>query len=392
MTDAGVSLYTPTAATHSPDSSLRYMPGLDVIRGVAILGVLVYHGLGSRAGFFEAFHTRWATALGIVFEAGSKGVHLFFVLSGFLISGILIDRRHYANYYKDFYLRRILRIAPAYLVMLALLFLTHSITLRYLLIAVFYFANMAGLFHGSHEYGPLWSLSVEEQFYLVWPWVVRNTSRRTLIYLCIGIIAAVPPLRFGLLYAPKVFSDIYTKTWAVADFFAAGALLALAIRIQGTLEDRAYAVKRFFWPLVAGFVALSLVLSCFQSDGNSTGHRVVAALELEPWLFLSTAMVLLGWLRPAIASVVLLRPLVFLAYISYGLYLCHQFFFSLVERHWAVPTDGRMSSLGWLCLRFLCESLLAITVATVSRYTLEEFFLRMKPKARPTGPPAPLLT
>ncbi len=383
---------TTKAYSHSSDSSLRYMPGLDVMRGIAICAVLTYHGIGSFPTFFEAFHASWANLLLEIFVRGGKGVQLFFVLSGFLISGLLLDRRNNSNYYSDFYLRRVLRIAPAYLVMLAVLYFTKSISTRFLTLSLLYVANMPGLLHVHPEYGPLWSLSVEEQFYLVWPWIVRHTSRRQLARFCVGLIVLTPVLRFALLHGPSFLSDIYFKTWAVGDFFAAGTLLALAVRSQKVRNQDTRSLERLILPLFLGFAALESIQIFYHPPTASFMHNVRASIMLESWLCLSTVLVLIGWLKPSLASINLVRPLLFLAKISYGLYLCHQFLFNLVERYWVIPNDGRISSLGIFFLRFLCETLLAIAVATLSRYTLEEFFLRLKPKARPTGPSVPQLT
>ena len=93
------------------------MPGLDVVRGFAILMVLSYHVIATFGPQFSG----WRHSFIAIFEYGRTGVHLFFVLSGFLITGILIDSREDGDYYKVFYLRRLLRIVPAYLMMIAVL-------------------------------------------------------------------------------------------------------------------------------------------------------------------------------------------------------------------------------------------------------------------------------
>jgi peptidoglycan/LPS O-acetylase OafA/YrhL len=112
---------------------------------------------------------------------GITGVQLFFVLSGFLISGILIDTAASKGYYRKFYMRRALRILPAYLLMLTVLWVDHAVSWRFVLAGLLYVANMASLVGaGSSEYGPLWSLAVEEQFYLIWPVFVRRLSLQTI--------------------------------------------------------------------------------------------------------------------------------------------------------------------------------------------------------------------
>lgn len=112
---------------------LRYrghIAGLDVLRGVAISLVMVYHGIDARAPWqeFVGFQ-RWVYYLT---QWGSTGVHLFFILSGFLITGIIIDSPQRPGFYKRFYFNRTVRIIPAYLLILALLKITHHIGWRYI--------------------------------------------------------------------------------------------------------------------------------------------------------------------------------------------------------------------------------------------------------------------
>ncbi len=138
-----------------------YIPGLDILRGLAILLVLLYHGTDGRVPWASAANwLRWPL---LAAQYGSGGVQLFFVLSGFLISSILIDTAGKPDYYRKFYVRRALRILPAYLLILAVLKLDHVVSWRFILAAMLYIANMAGLVGArSGEYGALWSLAVEE--------------------------------------------------------------------------------------------------------------------------------------------------------------------------------------------------------------------------------------
>ena len=361
------------APQSSVASSLPYMPGLDVARGVAIFMVLVDHGLASgeigRA-------SRFMFGLQYVARFGHMGVHLFFILSGFLITGILMDSRTQVDYYRNFYTRRVLRILPAYLLMIVVLFATHSISVRYVAVCLLFVCNMPSLLGASPEYSPLWSLSVEEQFYLVWPVIVRRLSARGVAVLCIAILLAAPVLRFGLLYGPSFAQDVRFKTWAVADFFAAGALLAIVARLPhlNLLLHRAVPVLIF-----AGisFFTLQHVLAAPKS---LTLTNLNLATYLEPWLLGLSGFVLLAFLNPGIAISAMARPWMFLAKISYGLYLCHVFVFSLVESHWHLSARTGSGVLPELLLRFFCECALAVGVAALSRYTFEEFFLRLKPK------------
>jgi peptidoglycan/LPS O-acetylase OafA/YrhL len=362
----------------SADSSLRYMPGLDVVRGLAILMVLAYHGVASHQEVFGLYHSRSITLLRGIFGYGTYGVYLFFVLSGFLITGILIESRDSPGYYKNFYLRRALRILPAYLLMLAVLKSTHWISWRFLLASLLYFSNMSRLFGVGTEYGPLWSLSVEEQFYLTWPLLVRRLSRKSLLRLSIVILVFTPVLRLALLYAPPALHDIHYKTWAVADFFAAGALLAIAARNP----DMRVRLLRLAPVLLFSGAALLIGCLLLSPLPNSFAAKLLTALWLEPILLLSGGMVLFGFLRPGVARLPAVRPFIFLAKISYGLYLCHAAIFICMDKYISVYGNPHLGPLPMLFFRFLFESLVAIAVAALSRYTFEEFFLRLKPKHR----------
>jgi len=237
---------------------------------------------------------------------------------------------------------------------------------------------MPSLLGATSEYPALWSLSVEEQFYLVWPLVIRKLSLRGLAILCTALIFLTPALRFALLYGPPFARDIHFKTWAVADFFAAGALLAIAARLPHlrTLLHQAIA------PLLLAGALLFALQHLAPQPTRLTLINLNQATYLEPWLLGFSGFVLLLFLRPAIATSFVSRPLIFLAKISYGLYLCHPLLFTLINRHWPLRAHSSTSLFLQLVLRFLAEASIAILIAALSRYTFEEFFLRLKPKHR----------
>ena len=349
------------------------MPGLDVARGIAILMVLLDHGFAADQTPYPANAPHALLTLEYVARLGHMGVHLFFILSGFLITGILLDSRSQPDYFRNFYTRRVLRIAPAYLLMVAVLFLTHSITARYLAVCLLCLCNMPSLLGASSEYSALWSLSVEEQFYFVWPFVIRRLSLRSFTLLCTALVLLTPVLRFVLLYGPPFLQDVRFKTWAVADFFAAGALLALAARLPHLRPRLHQAIA----PLLILGAALFALQHLLPQPTTLTLINVRHATYLEPWLFGFSGLVLLAFLHPGIAAHLACRPLIFLAKISYGLYLCHPFLFTFVNAHWPLRASNLCSQ---LLLRFLVEAALSIAIAALSRYTLEEYFLRRKPQ------------
>ena len=164
-----------------------HLPALDGVRGLAVLGVLLLHFIGNMQP-----QDALERALVTVTKYGSYGVELFFVLSGFLITGILYDARNKPHYFRNFYMRRLLRIFPLYYGVLALVFLVAPLipllqgpTLDYLVErqawAWLYAVNIYIAKHGDWSLSYLdhfWSLAIEEHFYLFWPLVVFLLARR----------------------------------------------------------------------------------------------------------------------------------------------------------------------------------------------------------------------
>ncbi|MFN2446228.1 MAG: acyltransferase family protein [Vicinamibacterales bacterium] len=218
---------------------IAYSPALDGVRGIAILLVLAHHLTIVRPAtafdnaILAALHTGWA------------GVDLFFVLSGFLITGILLDARGSRRYFASFYARRALRIVPLYYV---IIFLSYHVLPSFpvwydrlvgpgaipherdfwLFISNITMARRDALSHGI--LGISWSLAIEEQFYLIWAIVVRILSPDRLGLLCGLLILVTPVLRTFAIRAGASEIEIYVLTPYRADALAAGALLAWLAR------------------------------------------------------------------------------------------------------------------------------------------------------------------
>ena len=219
-------------------------PRLDGLRALAILSVFLYH-----LGRYDQPHGAAAEALLTFVASGWAGVDLFFVLSGFLITGILLRQREAPGRFRTFYARRFLRIFPLYYAVL-LLFLvvlprvtpqaerfwmegaSHQ-TFWYWT----YLSNLQAAFTGRYHHHFLeitWTLAIEEQFYLCWPLLVWSCSRRTLIRVCGGILAGAFLLRVALLAltdVPPLF--LYNFTLTRIDTLAAGALVAALVQEEG---------------------------------------------------------------------------------------------------------------------------------------------------------------
>ena len=356
-----------------------YMPELDSMRGIAVLLILFFHGMApplspKLAGGGKFIFT--------VSQHGWIGVNLFFVLSGFLITGILIDSRYKHGYFRRFYIRRALRILPALYATLIVLVIGGWISWRFLLLGVLFLANTAPLLGVPLQYGPLWSLAVEEHFYMLWPGIVRKLSPSGLIILLATIVVTTPLLRATDFIIRGFPADaIYLYTWFNLDGLALGALLAVFLRRPWFHRIQ---LSRAAPLLLVGGVAFFLLVSEHPLAGaafSSTASNVASAGLLACMLLIGTSR----WRQ------LVDRPVLkFLGFISYGLYLIHALAFRLTETLFS-RTLLALSSAGnpttAMLLQFAAGSSLAIAVAYLSRRSLEEKFLRMGFKSRPLHTP-----
>ena len=358
------------------------MPELDSLRGLAILLVLIYHGLVPP---LHAPLSSMESLLLSIAGYGWIGVNLFFVLSGFLITGILLDKRNQPGYFRNFYIRRALRILPALYATLLVLLATGWISWRFLALGVLFLANCGPLLGVPLQYGPLWSLAVEEHFYLLWPWIVRRCSSRRMILLLAAICVVTPLLRgadFILAGRPANLVQLYT--WFNFDGLAMGAMLGVWLREPGF---RRIQLARIALPMLAGgAVAFILILP----HPLITAGFLAAALNVGSAGLLSCAL-LAGTNRWAF---LVNRPLLqFFGYISYGFYLVHILAFRLGEILFSRPLSSLVSSghsTMAILLRALVGGVLGVALAFLSRRSLEEGFLRMTPASQsPKHPEAP---
>ncbi len=362
------------------------LPALDGIRALAItLVFLVHYGGGSHGNIV----LRVSKA---VTDRGWVGVDLFFVLSGFLITGILYDTRADSRFFTRFYMRRALRILPAfYIVMLLLALLTpilhyqwHWLQLTFLVYIGNFFAiphrmlyHLTSAVHPNAEVemGHFWSLCIEEQFYLLWPlvvWLVRDRIR--LIWTAAGISLLALALRIAMVVA---FSSVVAEPWVHSslpfrmDSLLIGAILALVLRGPSANQWQRSAK----WIFVVGSAA-TLAVFLLSPAWNS------------PWLltigftFIALAsMGLIGTaLRPGSASFVVFgwKPLRVLGKYSYGFYIYHVLFRKLWN-----------TLLAYLIVHLHSEALagaierplifgVTFLVAKLSYDLVESRFLRMK--------------
>lgn len=243
----------------------KHYSELDGIRGLAILLVLICH-----FGYF-APHSAAQSLLHEILQFGWIGVDLFFVLSGFLITGILLDSTNAAGYFRNFYRRRALRILPLCYGFILFFFhlaipLAHRLHLwpdvipRGELWYWLFGANFLNAFDRYTELlGVMWSLSVEEQFYLLWPFLIRFARRPILPRIFASLIVASATLRILAILGWHAGGNmIYTLTPFRLDPLIWGAIAALAIRESGLAER----LRRWRTPLLAiSFAGLAAAIS-----------------------------------------------------------------------------------------------------------------------------------
>src|SRR5579871_234555 len=221
----------------NPKPLPHYIPELDGIRAIAILMVVMMHILAPDDQSSNALLTVVPRVLIGLIGHGWLGVDLFFVLSGFLITGILLDTRESPHYLRNFYGRRALRIIPLYFLCIVVMACFYPGNRPYFLLSLVFLANMAGLLGVSVPHGPgvFWSLAIEEHFYLIWPWLVRALSQRALAFACASIIIAEPILRAVFVARG---TDVYNPSWFRFDGLASGALLAIWFRSSSASRRR----------------------------------------------------------------------------------------------------------------------------------------------------------
>ncbi len=355
---------------------------LDGLRGAGMLSVLLFHAFydsqyAAAPGSLIAFFLRFTSL-------GAAGMTMFFSLSGFLITGILLDSVDRPHYWKNFYVRRALRILPAYLLMLMVLKLGHFVSWRFVLACLLYIGNMARLVGArSQEYGVMWTLAVEEQFYLIWPIFVRYVSRRKLLWLTVAGVVLTPFFRLAL---ASVGIETFLNTPSNVDCIVSGALLAILLRNGAIRRDNIRKVYRRL-ALISAIALAPVLLTALHGFSGRTATVLMAAFKQPPVLGLFAAYALWAVSKhtrngppPSRA----LRFFVFFGDISYGLYLVHQLVFRLYDRYVTGTVLGGFNQhFGLLLVRCLLTSAIATAIAYVSRRYFEDRFLAQKNRFAP---------
>jgi len=382
---AGTARGRPAEALHS---STR-LPALDGIRGIAIAFVVVFHAF-LWSGFRPAVPVdRIVAALS---KPGWSGVDLFFVLSGFLITGILYDAKGRDGYFRKFYTRRFLRIFPLYYGFLGVFFIVlpwlrplgrhHSSLSNDQIWYWTYLANLSFALKGLPPVRSLvhfWSLAVEEHFYLVWPWLVFTLDRRALKVACLGIAVGSLGARAAIwAAAPHPTLPAYMLTPARMDALAVGALVALIAREPGGLAGLA----KWAPPAAASSAAL-LGMVCFWRHDLLPTDAVVQTLGFTLLAIFFGSVLAIAVTSPpeTLAGRFFAHPgLRFLGRYSYGLYVFHlpiMWYMRDVLNARSVPALAGSQLAGQVLFTAATGSL-TLAVAMVSWHFYEARFLKYK--------------
>lgn len=310
----------------TPERSLRRVPELDGIRGIAIALVLVWHFVVCATAGAPTALAMWITRLGAF---AWSGVDLFFVLSGYLITGILLDSSGSDRYFSSFYVRRCFRILPLYAVLISVFFAVRAFTpdavaqtfdppMPWWVYATFTTNFWVGHYQAWQFYGITWSVAVEEQFYWILPLIIAFTPRRALLSTFSVLIAATMVIRALLVHTGTITqTSAHVLFFTRADALLLGGLGAIMIRDHSHLLRRRLLTQLL--AITTAAVAAYHIKGCVMMSLPliNGGYTVLALMYLSFLLLATTQPTSLAARFCRIGS---LRRV---GQMAYGLYLIH---------------------------------------------------------------------
>jgi peptidoglycan/LPS O-acetylase OafA/YrhL len=361
--------------------SKTHLAALDGVRAIAILMVIVYHSLNGLPGMTWGQNVAMRLA-----SQGWAGVDLFFVLSGFLITGILMDARESAHALRNFYARRVLRIVPVYLVFLLFsLWLASAVgtssadeSARLHQTQMWYWTYTMNILVALHNWSAttlptshLWSLAVEEQFYLLWPLAALLMSPMTLRRTALACIAAAELCRLAFILHGADGQVNFVLLPTRMDTLAAGAFLACAYR-EPALWARVLGARQGL-TLVALVLVLCNVLYRHTIDIQAPLEQMIVlpALVALGTVLVASAAAGIPWLSSTALRLI--------AKISYGMYVWHLVVIRLIVMHVRAPATTSPRA-WWIFYTVMVGGTVcgSIVVALISWHVIEQPFLRLK--------------
>ena len=365
------------------------LKALDSVRGLAVLLVIFFHVL-KRAGYFtkKAFLLFLSQMTGF----GWVGVDVFFTLSGFLITSILLRTKGEEHYFKNFYMRRVLRIVPAYLIVLILVYAFapdlgsefESQKFQTLPVFLLFQQNWIAIFldYPMTEYlWVTWSLAVEEQFYLIWPFVVYRLRKDTLAKVVLGVIVVsflsriIGVIFFEQVGKASIYFFFYYNSFNRFEELAIGALLAILVTYDGWLDR----IRKYSIPVFLTFLSVFAILCLIAPLAPHPGYGVPLTVGGYTSAALTTAGLIAAFVTypetSLIRRVFQNKILIFYGKYSYSLYLFHMpAAVILLDLLW--HTGER----GWYM--YILYAVASITVTTViaflSWHLIEKHMLNLK--------------
>lgn len=356
----------------------NYIKSLDGLRALSIVLVVIFHS----NLYLDTQYVGGVVSL-IISKLG-MGVNFFFLISGFLITGILLDTREHVHYFKNFFFRRVLRIFPLYYLLLLFAFVIlpqfdhpklekwsdTDPTLFWLYLSNFYIASVGKFNHGLVDLS--WSLSIEEQFYLIWPWVVLFINPKNLKKVCVlGVVFSLLS-RYLVLYNGGSELQIYVLTFCRLDGLLLGSLLALERR---QLVDLSFFMRHKFKIMIGSFIMMWFIVF---SEGILPRLVTTPILYTVIAVFFGSLLILITEKKKSFFEK---EFLVSIGKYSYGIYLIHNPVQSALRHVFfsnKVKELGEWGIFGYQIVFVLSVLLISYLLAYCVFHVYEKRFLKLK--------------